>query len=183
MTPAQVPVRWLGAVEAVVAGVRGLDGYRAPYPAYGGGVIVFDGPDYQLDSDPSEIDVVVDGEAVPLTLWVSIGWAGDPTQAEESGTSGQVPGPIGPSRSHEETGSIRCCIDGTSGGNDLAPVRAEAFRVLAEIEGWVNASSPPLGLQGFRVATVTDLSVQQQQQADGVWVRLTFSITYSARMP
>lgn len=104
-------------------------------------------------------------------------------QAAPSADSQQSWQGIGPNAPRDEVGDITCVAYATSGGKDQSVVRTAVFAITAAVENLLRAS-PDLGL-GPSVRPLgfgSDLKFMQDQDADGVWALVVFSIHFEARI-
>lgn len=177
--------RWLDITLAVLAGLRGTAGFRAP----------------TTDSTAIPVylaaEVGLQGESgADVPVLVSIGWAGDPSLPAEAGQAGQRAATLGPARAREESGTIRGTVvaqtgDAVLSGTDLAQAGtlpwlcSQAFAALADIEDYLRAT-PGVGLTGVRHVEVWVDAVDSVRPllggTAGLVVEVDFSIGYTARI-
>lgn len=172
---------WPAVVDSILAGLRALDGHTSPDVAPSTGVVVV----YDA-GQPAEVGgaSTTEYEGEPILQWVSVGWPGDPGGDQVTcGTTTQSPRALAAgTRPQTEEASVSCVVEASWGDAEPARCRRAAFAELAEVEAWVRGTSPALGTSGVQWAGVGDIEVDQGSGPDGVWCRLTFKITYKARL-
>lgn len=176
--------RWLDITHAVLAGMRARPGFRSPTDD-AAGTPVFHSVEVGMQAESAA--------AVPLFL--SIGWAGDPSAPADAGQAGQRAATLGPVRSRQEDGTVRGMVTAQTGdavlsGTDLAEVGtipwlcSQAFGVLAELEAFLR-STPTLGLSGAHVEVWLD-SVDAVRpllgERAGMVVEVDFALGFTARI-
>ncbi len=163
------------ATSAMFGAITGLLAMCRAYAEVPGSplanVNIFDGP------------VVLDSEYVhPDTLFI-----GDTGDDAPSASSSQEFGPYGRAEgSRDETGSILCTAESTSGDTDIAARRERVAEIVAAVESLVRpsilASSDPTLGGAVLWCRLTGQELRQSQTQDGTFAELPFVIAYRARL-
>lgn len=130
------------------------------------GVIVFDGPDIRSSS---ALEAII------------VGYTGDDVSGDyRSGREEQEWASIG-AVSKNARGSVACCVHVQSGGSDVKTLRDRGKVLLDACE---NALRGDVDLTGGSILFTGLESVELRQQTTdaGVIVRLTFTVSYRARI-
>ncbi|GAA5076683.1 hypothetical protein HNP84_007326 [Thermocatellispora tengchongensis] len=135
-----------------------------------------------LASAHPDVDVL-DGPEVtadPQPRVVCVGWDGDDEGDGQAVEWDQQWNGLG-AKAKQELITVTCVVICRSGGDDLRAVRQDAFALFGAIEtglrGDVSIGLPPPG-----VATVAQGRLHQECNADGVEVRLPFTVGVQARI-
>jgi len=84
--------------------------------------------------------------------------------------------------SRDETGQITCAVVSQSGGTDLKTHRDRVLVILGELETALRADPTLGGVVQSGWLHLTAGALNQQQNANGSRARLTFTVSYRARV-
>lgn len=167
--------QWDVVAFALADTMRAVTGYRHPESTSGtvNGIPVFIGPTYGLTNERP-------------TSWLSVAWSGEPENAQPSGNTTQVAGPISPLRNRDESGLIICraCYqDGNRGDAAMRTGIAGARQMISDVES-ATRTNPLLGLTQptMKWAFVTAVTAPVLQLAGGIVVSFDFTVGYEARL-
>lgn len=143
----------------------------------------------QVPGSPLENVNIFDGPVVleseyehPDTLFI-----GDTGDDAPSGSSQQEFGPYGRTTgSRDETGTILCTAESTSGDTDMRARRERVKEIVAAVEGLVRqnvlaTSDPTLG-GAVLWCRITNQELRQSQTQDGAFAEMAFALAYRARL-
>lgn len=82
----------------------------------------------------------------------------------------------------EEQGRIRSVLTAWGGDNELRALRATAAACMDTVKRYLDSSHDLGVVQLVRCAAITDISIYQDQDADGSAVVVAFTISYTARI-
>jgi hypothetical protein len=103
-------------------------------------------------------------------------------QAAPTAESQQSWANVGSGRSRDESGDVTCAAYATSGTTDQAAVRAAAFAITEAVENLLR-TDPTVGLgDTVRTQFGTDQRFLQDQDEDGAWALIVFTIHFDARI-
>lgn len=162
-----------GWIDALVAGMRAVPGYRDP-AASTTGIPVLDGPEIGFFQED-------------LTTYLVIGWSGDPDDPESPGNTAQIQAVAGPNRKRDETGVLTCRAVAQSGdasiaGRSVQAARNSAFAIVSDVETYAR-NYPSLGLTGNQVQLAQLTATRTEQwDSEGACCAVTFDISFLARI-
>lgn len=152
-------------LDALVAQLRGTTGFTDP-DSGATGVPVFDGP------VPTNADV---------DMFVAVGWDGIDGGDSEAASWTSEPGSLGPGADRREEGSVSCVCIAADGSNDFGALRTSVAATIGEVDASIRAT-PALGLAPVVLwGQLNRGTVQQGVGARGAYVKVEFSVSYSAR--
>lgn len=145
--------RWPSIVDALLAAFAATDA-----------ALVLDGPN---------------GTADVATDYVVVGGTEDPD--DDAGEFDQDWRGLG-AKARQETGTVTCAVLAATGDDDIPTTRARAFEILGQLETAAR-TDPTLGAainSGW--LHVTNGRASQRRNANGAYVRIVFTVSYSARI-
>lgn len=175
--PGQRQTRWNQTVNQLVTLMRARVGYVAPDDPEPG-IVVYDAAEVFMHQGDFPRNHLV------------IGWSGAPASPEEAGRIEQERGPMGPHRSREESGSIRCVAVAQTGDaafGEPAVLRAECEAIMEDVAEECRAD-PTLGVDtsgtvgGRRHQAWVTVGTPLQGMDGGVYVVWEFSVDYTSRV-
>lgn len=120
---------------------------------------------------------IVDGPPGALTLaadFLYIGWTGSEDD-ELSGNISQAYHDLGPAATRDETVTIECIVQSVRGDDLMDVARSRCVDILGAVET-VLRSDPTVGLAGLLRVELSDASVRQVRNADGIGVEISFTL-------
>lgn len=85
-------------------------------------------------------------------------------------------------RKRNEDGEVRSALTLSTGDNDLATLRTDAESILAAIKTWLTTNHHLGQPDLFWGAAITRVEVYQQQDDQGAFLYVVFTLTYRARL-
>lgn len=124
---------------------------------------------------------IIDGPPVQQaygTTVLYVGWRGD-VDDDTAGDITQAYHDLGPAATRDEIISIYCVVQSVRGDDDMSAARSSAVAALGAIETALRANVS-LGLADVLRIELSDSTVRQVRDADGIGVELGFTITVTS---
>lgn len=131
--------------------------------------------------DEAVTPTVFDGPVPPAVNKGDFVLVGSTSEDGEDGASGDlILSDLGPGTWHDESGEVVCSAVSWSGGTDIAARRAAATQLATQCTTAVHADRTLGGLLTEPgLAQVSTFAYLVRQSAEGVFCRVTFTVTYS----
>ena len=121
--------------------------------------------------------LIVDGPPGSLTLaadFIYVGWTGSEDD-ELAGNISQAYHDLGPAATRDETVTIECIVQSVRGDDLMDVARLRCVTMLGAVET-ILRSDPTVGLAGLLRVELSDASVRQVRNADGIGVEISFTL-------
>jgi hypothetical protein len=161
-------------IDALVAAVRALPGYRAPTER-ASGITVYDSVEFSGDRPSSFLIIGYGGQ----DIWSTDDGGGDFTRGDVSVRA------IATTSPKEEEASIDCLAVYTTGDGDVAAARTAAVAIGSDVDTALRAA-PKIGISSSSTGQllwtqVTEWSLRTYVQGSSLVAELRFTLTYHAR--